>query len=436
MSLGRLALRTGFDLLLAISIGVGIALPILYFVGQGWLEVRCGLRAIGMPVPVDEEARLWQHRMWERFTTFPADDSALRGWLNEQPGVEEVRVIRKESNGLEVRFRGSPQLRQQFQPPWQSLGYGGQTWGEWGYWWDELKASDQLLIELACLQVGFLIAALWRLWRTNREEQVRGNSSPARGWQGRLVVLGSSLAVGGVLAAMAIGYDLFLREWLRRQGMVAGIWSSIRLFPPWAQTLASLAVVLITPAIQELYFRGNLLGMWARAGRVWLGGALSAFLFAALCLDVPLFPLFAVAGMALAWLHLRTRCLPASYGAHAVFNATILLLVLGLIPGLRSSNDLIIGTWKSMGERQESTLEFTKEGIMRSQLIGTMDGVRIDRGALYLTSRYTFLDHDHLELLNWDFGTPLRFLLHVQVTEEELETTDATGKTYRYRRVR
>jgi hypothetical protein len=55
---------------------------------------------------------------------------------------------------------------------------------------------------------------------------------------------------------------------------------------------------------------------------------------------------------------------------------------------------------------------------------------------LYLTSRYTFLDHDHLELLNWDFGTPLRFLLHVQVTEEELEITDPTGKTYRYRRVR
>jgi membrane protease YdiL (CAAX protease family) len=436
MSLGRLALRTGFDLLLAISIGLGLALTILYSVGQGWLEVRCGLRAIGIPVPVDEEARLWQHRMWERFTTFPTDDSALKSWLIEQPGLEEVRLIRKESNGLEVRFRGSPELRKQFRPPWQSLGYDGQTWGEWGYWWDELKESDQRLIELACLQVGFLIAALCRLWRTNREQKARGNSLPAPRRQDLLVVLGSGLAVAAVLAAMAIGNDLFLRELLRRQGVVAGIWSSIRLFPPWAQTLASVAIVLIAPAMQELFFRGSILRMWARSGRVWLGGALSAFLFAALCLDVPMFPLFAVAGMALARLYLRTRSLPASYCAHAVFNGAILLLVLGLIPGLRSSNDLIIGTWKPIGERRESNLEFTKEGIMKSQIIGKMDGVRIDRGDLYSFSRYTFLDHDHLELLNWDFGPRMKFLWHVQVTEEELEITEPTGETSRYRRVR
>ena len=96
--------------------------------------------------------------------------------------------------------------------------------------------------------------------------------------------------------------------------------------------------VLIAPAYEELLFRRVLFGRLWRAGKPWLGVALSSAAFA-LMHEIPgmggntwqatalLWGIYGAMGAAFALVYWRTRTLWAAIGAHALNNAIALLLL-------------------------------------------------------------------------------------------------------------
>ena len=100
-------------------------------------------------------------------------------------------------------------------------------------------------------------------------------------------------------------------------------------------TVIVLAVVVVAPIAEELFFRGVVYNAWEREHGTWFAVFGSAGLFALIHGSIfLLLPIF-VLGVALALLYRATRSLPATMLMHAGFNAmtvTITLLVrLGVI---------------------------------------------------------------------------------------------------------
>ena len=86
-----------------------------------------------------------------------------------------------------------------------------------------------------------------------------------------------------------------------------------------------LAIVVVAPFAEELFFRGFMLGGLAAAVGDLRASIVSSALFAAMHASVGTFvPLFA-AGMLLAWLYLRTRSIWPPIAAHSAQNALAML---------------------------------------------------------------------------------------------------------------
>jgi len=92
---------------------------------------------------------------------------------------------------------------------------------------------------------------------------------------------------------------------------------AIALLDPW---LVVLAVVILAPIAEEIFFRGVVFNAWLReGGRHWAFGGSSA-LFAVIHLSlVSLLPIFLL-GLALAWVYQRTGNLLAPIAMHATVN--------------------------------------------------------------------------------------------------------------------
>ena len=88
------------------------------------------------------------------------------------------------------------------------------------------------------------------------------------------------------------------------------------------------AVVILAPTAEEVFFRGVVLNAWLReAGRRWayIG---SATLFAAIHVSlVALLPIFLL-GLTLGWVYERKRNLLAPIALHATFNGMTVALAL------------------------------------------------------------------------------------------------------------
>jgi membrane protease YdiL (CAAX protease family) len=135
------------------------------------------------------------------------------------------------------------------------------------------------------------------------------------GW-GVVATIGASLLGAGVL---------FVLESLGIEAGPQTAEQAISRIDPW---LAVLAVVILAPIAEEVFFRGVVFNALLReAGSRWayIG---SAALFAVIHLEpVAMLPLFAL-GLALAWVYQRTRNLLAPIAMHATVNGIAVALVL------------------------------------------------------------------------------------------------------------
>ena len=88
------------------------------------------------------------------------------------------------------------------------------------------------------------------------------------------------------------------------------------------------AVVLVAPFVEELYFRGLLLrALWGRMGRV-LTVALSAVLFGLAHVQLLQLPALVVFGLVAGTLVVATRRLAPAMWAHAAFNGVTVVQLL------------------------------------------------------------------------------------------------------------
>jgi len=90
--------------------------------------------------------------------------------------------------------------------------------------------------------------------------------------------------------------------------------------------LAAVAVIVMAPAVEELFFRGLLLGGFLGRYRPPTALALSALFFSVAHLNPVQVPATLLLGFYLGWLYLRTRSLLPCILAHALNNGFVFLL--------------------------------------------------------------------------------------------------------------
>jgi membrane protease YdiL (CAAX protease family) len=111
---------------------------------------------------------------------------------------------------------------------------------------------------------------------------------------------------------------------LRPEGGVAD--AAIGLVDP---LVLAIALVVVAPVAEEIFFRGIVLNAWLREFGVRRAIIGSALLFALIHGSIFVIPAIFALGIGLALLYIRTGSLPASMAMHATFNG--ITLVLGLL---------------------------------------------------------------------------------------------------------
>jgi len=147
-----------------------------------------------------------------------------------------------------------------------------------------------------------------------------GNGRP------RALAVGAGWGIVAWIVASALTYAIVLL--LERVGLEPDQQAAERVIgflEPW---LVVLAVVILAPIAEEVFFRGVAFNAWLRErGRrfAYIG---SASLFAAIHVSlVSLVPIFLL-GLALAWVYRRTQSLVAPIAMHATFNAISIAIAL------------------------------------------------------------------------------------------------------------
>jgi membrane protease YdiL (CAAX protease family) len=179
------------------------------------------------------------------------------------------------------------------------------------------------LVLLVSLQVALLFVAWLFVYRPRALAALPAFPGPDP-WRTVVTSIGWGLAawVGSTAAAAAWAglLDLIGEPPDPQPAAVA-----IEFLDPW---LIVLAVVILAPLAEEVFFRGVVYNAWLReAGRRWAFFGSSA-LFAAVHLSlVSLVPIFLL-GLALAWVYERSRSLLAPIVMHATVNGVSVALVL------------------------------------------------------------------------------------------------------------
>ena len=197
-----------------------------------------------------------------------------------------------------------------------------------------ISVGGALLI-LTVTQMGLMAAAILFVGVPNALSGVR--LVPPRGaWRSVLIGIGVAIPawIGAALLSRLLQALLELMGISRQPGVTDHALASVD------PTVLVLAIVLVAPVAEEIFFRGVVLNAWLReyGPRVAIIG--SAALFAVIHADpstlttlagsvINVVPIFGL-GLALALVYLRTRSLLAPIALHATFNGlsvTIALLV-------------------------------------------------------------------------------------------------------------
>jgi membrane protease YdiL (CAAX protease family) len=142
----------------------------------------------------------------------------------------------------------------------------------------------------------------------------------------RALRVGAGWGIVAWIGGSAVTYGMmYILERLGIRADVQTAERAIGFLEPW---LIVVAVVIVAPIAEEVFFRGVAFNAWLRErGRrfAYIG---SAALFAAIHVSlVSLLPIFLL-GLALAWVYRRTRSLVAPIAMHATFNGISVALAL------------------------------------------------------------------------------------------------------------
>ena len=185
---------------------------------------------------------------------------------------------------------------------------------------DERGASSIPLWALAAFY-AVLVATVW--FFTVRKYHVGWHSlgfrTPEARWSFALAAL-VLLASLTLFAAYKFTTDQLPIVWLRSPELSPDLFGH-----GFERVLNGLAIVVVAPVAEEVFFRGFVLGGLVAALGDLRAAVVSSALFAAMHVSVGTFiPLFA-AGMLLAWLYLRTRSIWPPIAAHSAQNALAML---------------------------------------------------------------------------------------------------------------
>lgn len=179
------------------------------------------------------------------------------------------------------------------------------------------------IVLLVASQVGMLLVS-WLL--VFRPRALAGLPLPPGDNAGGAILSGVGWGVLATIGASLVGSAVvFVLESLGVEAGPQTAQQAITRIDPW---LAVLAVVILAPVAEEVFFRGVVFNALLReAGSRWayIG---SAALFAVIHLEpVAMLPLFLL-GLALAWVYQRTRNLLAPIAMHVTVNGIAVALVL------------------------------------------------------------------------------------------------------------
>lgn len=176
---------------------------------------------------------------------------------------------------------------------------------------------------LVATQVSMLLVAWFLVFRPGALAALPSLPGPDAGSAIRAGLGWGLLAWLGATLASAAAVWLLERIGIEAEPQVAA--RAIATLEPW---LVVLAVVILAPIAEEVFFRGVVFNAWLReGGRRWAYVGSSA-LFALIHISaVALVPLF-VLGLALAWIYQRTGNLLAPIAMHATVNGISVALAL------------------------------------------------------------------------------------------------------------
>jgi membrane protease YdiL (CAAX protease family) len=106
-------------------------------------------------------------------------------------------------------------------------------------------------------------------------------------------------------------------------------WKAVQDYVLWAKVSILLLGIVVSPIVEEFFFRGYLFGRFQREGHIAFGMVTSALLFAAIHFHNPYkLGAFFGFGLVFAWLYHRTGSLLSCITAHAANNGLVLLWLL------------------------------------------------------------------------------------------------------------
>ena len=195
----------------------------------------------------------------------------------------------------------------------------------------QMGASGMLLLVLlaAAVPILLLVRAGWpRRWAA---AALPGFGVRWPGWRW----IGAGMLLAALLLPLVIGLNALL---FPRAGVTQSVLLVFDQARVWMRVLLTALIVLLAPFVEELLFRGVLLAGFSERMPLRRAVALSVLLFAIAHLPDTgghwqVLPGLIVLALGLSWLRLRSGSLLPGYAAHALYNASV--LVLALSPTLR-----------------------------------------------------------------------------------------------------
>ena len=237
MSLGKLIASTILDLALILVIGFVGVLAFVWGIAPtpAFGLLRTG-QALGLPVRADEDAP-WHYSASLNCTAVPANDNALIEWVQKQPDIHNVIILRLPLSNLpqgetlrvQVEYDGPAGLPR-LEVPWGPW-LPGRPPNPWK-WWTRMTPAGRfhhnddvfvLIADSVPCKGDWCWSGYSRIWRNRRlaalepadegppsEDESEPNST--RAWQGRGVFVG--ILAGFVLGAFYWACDqAYLHFW-------------------------------------------------------------------------------------------------------------------------------------------------------------------------------------------------------------------------------
>jgi membrane protease YdiL (CAAX protease family) len=255
-----------------------------------------------------------------RFEAMPANDDSLLRWAATQGGVDDFRASRLENAHLLLHYKRSTAFGPAH-PDWDSLGY------RQAYLVSApaIAGSPAMSSSVAAIMMVFtgLAAGGVAVTRMKRERR-RGvaliglAARPSPSW---LPWVG--LAFVSIVAFNATYFWLLHRMNLD-QGIRDPAKDLLSHMSGWPLYLAIGYVALAGPFVEELLFRGCMLGRFQAQGYTMAGAVTSALFFSLSHGVLALLPAYFVIGLMCAWVYRRAGSLWPSIALHSLNNTCVI----------------------------------------------------------------------------------------------------------------